>query len=185
MKKVSIIFLLSIIISLTVIGFQNAQNDGGRYAMNAEQEQYLRLHIRADSNEEDAQTVKYKIRDELIDYLTPIVAECSSRELAISAIQENTEALQTLANGVLRQNGFAYTAVVKLCIEQFPTRQYGSLTLPAGEYMAMIVELGKAKGDNWWCVIYPPLCFVGEVSSGKNVVYKSKILEIIQSFQAK
>ena len=182
MKKVCIIFLLSIIISLTAFGLQNTPKDGGMVALNT---QYLRLHIRADSNETQAQQVKYKVRDTLVEYLTPIVADCPTRDAAAEAVQQHAPTMQALANGVLQQNGFAYTAAVKLCVEQFPTRKYGEHTLPAGEYLALIVELGKAKGDNWWCVIYPPLCFVGEATEGANVVYKSKILEIIQAFQTK
>ena len=185
MKKVCIIFLLSIIISLTAVGCQTVQKDGGMYALNGINTQYLRMHIRADSNETADQKVKYAVRDALVEYLTPIVAECPTRNEALQAVNANVFNLQTLANGVLQSSGFAYTANVKLCIEQFPTRTYGEYTLPAGEYTALIVELGRAGGDNWWCVIYPPLCFVGEPTSGNNIVYKSKILEIIQRFQSK
>ena len=85
------------------------------------------------------------------------------------------------AERVLQANGFSYGARVDLKKEKFPTRVYGEYTLPAGEYAALIVRLGRGNGDNWWCVVYPPLCFAGE--AGQNIIYKSKIQEIIQNWK--
>ena len=82
---------------------------------------------------------------------------------------------------MLARNGFDYAARAEVRTEEFPTRVYGDYTLPAGTYTALIVELGSGKGDNWWCVVYPPLCFAG--SSQGNVVYKSKIAEIIENWK--
>ena len=87
--------------------------------------------------------------------------------------------IERVAARVLRENGFSYGARASLRREQFPTRVYADATLEAGEYDALILELGSGKGDNWWCVVYPPLCFT---SGNGNVVYKSKIAEIIKRF---
>ena len=87
--------------------------------------------------------------------------------------------IERVAEEVLRQNGFAYGARARLKKEEFPTRVYDGVTLEAGVYDALILELGAGKGDNWWCVIYPPLCFTG---GNANVVYRSKIAEIIARF---
>ncbi|MBO5240212.1 MAG: stage II sporulation protein R [Clostridia bacterium] len=176
MKKVCIIFLLSIIISLTVFGFSG---EFGQTALKSGE--YLRIHIRADSNEAEAQAVKYLVRDGLVDYLTPIVAECETKTQAINGVRENLFGIEKKAERILSQNGFFYGARASLKKESFPTRVYGDYTLPAGEYTALIVELGEGKGDNWWCVVYPPLCFAAP--SGGNVVYKSKILEIIENWK--
>jgi cysteinyl-tRNA synthetase len=81
----------------------------------------------------------------------------------------------------LIEKGFAYAARATVRKEYFPTRVYGEYTLPAGEYLALVVELGKAEGQNWWCVIYPPLCFAGE--QGVPIRYKSRIAEIIQAWK--
>ncbi len=186
MKKVCIIFLLSIIISLTAVGLKiPAENKKGwgMVEMNTVNTEYLRIHIRADSNDEEAQKVKYEVRNALINYLTPIVAECHTREEAVEKMQQNTLGIEAVADNVLQKAGFSYQSKAQLKVESFPTRSYGALTLPAGEYLALIIQLGAGAGDNWWCVIYPPLCFVGNVNDGKNFVYKSKILEIIRSFQ--
>lgn len=180
MKKVCIIFLLSIIISLTAVG----AFDGGRYALNNEnsvQTEYLRVHIRADSNEKEAQEVKYKVRDEVTAYLTPLVAKYQTKAEAVKGISLKLQAIARVAESTLRENGFSYGATAEIRQEVFPTRVYGDFVLESGEYTALIIELGSGKGDNWWCVVYPPLCFTAP--KGQNIVYKSKILEIIQKFK--
>lgn len=184
MKKICIIFLLSVIISLTAIGFGGFSQKGDTMsALNGQNSisrtEYLRIHIRADSNESEAQAVKYRVRDRLVEYLTPIVADCSTKEQAERKIAARLQELSAAAEEVLCANGFTYGAKAELATEDFPTRVYESYTLPAGKYSALIVYLGRGEGDNWWCVVYPPLCFVATTS---DVVYKSKIKEIIDRF---
>ncbi len=176
MKNVCIIFLLSIIISLTAFGFTQSSKET---AQSAETSKYLRMHIRADSNASDAQAVKYTVRDRVVEYLTPLVAEYETKTQATAGIQAHLQEIAGVATTVLREKGFAYGASASLETETFPTRVYGEYTLPAGEYTALILRLGKGEGDNWWCVVYPPLCFA---ATCENVVYKSKILEIIDRF---
>ncbi len=176
MKKICIIFLLSIIISVTAFGavFTKTEPD-------VSTGEYLRIHIRADSNAESAQAVKYQVRDELVAYLTPLVAEYGSRDEALTGVAQRLAELESRAEGVLAKNGFSYGARVELKKEKFPSRIYGEYTLPAGEYTALIVYLGCGAGDNWWCVIYPPLCFAA--ADGQNVLYRSKISEIIRKWR--
>ena len=90
-------------------------------------------------------------------------------------------AIEEVAKEILRENGFSYGAKASLRREDFPTRVYDGVTLEAGVYDALILELGSGKGDNWWCVVYPPLCFT---SGNGNIVYKSMIAEIIKKFFA-
>ena len=142
-------------------------------------EEYLRIHIRADSNEDCAQAVKYKVRAEVVAYLTPLVAPYTSKAAAAQGIAQNLHQICAVAEGTLRQEGFLYGATAEVTVEHFPTRVYGDYTLPAGEYTALIVRLGRGEGDNWWCVVYPPLCFA---ATDTNVIYKSKIKEIIEKF---
>lgn len=176
MKKGCIIFLLSFIISVTALGFSGIWKK-----QTPVYQDYLRIHIRANSNDEREQAVKYQIRDEIVEYLTPLVAEYQTQAEAVSGVETQLGAIEKLADKVLKEQGFSYTAKAKITKEVFPTRAYGEYTLPYGEYAALVVELGSGKGDNWWCVVYPPLCF----TATQNVVYKSKILEIIRSFQAR
>ena len=188
MKKFCIIFLLSIIISLTAVGVWGrfggeTQNNAPMYATNINTDEYLRIHIRADSNEKNAQEVKYCVRDRVVEYLTPMVAECQTKAQATQGIAQNLDGIARVAARVLQEKGFAYGAYAELKTETFPTRVYDGVTLPAGEYSALIIYLGAGAGDNWWCVVYPPLCFSSP--TGENIVYKSKIMEIIQCFQQK
>lgn len=152
---------------------------GERGGESGEREAYLRIHIRADSNGEADQAVKYKVRDKVVEYLTPIVAECKTKEEAMRRIRANLSGVEQAAAGVLLQNGFGYGARADLEREEFPTRVYENVTLGAGVYDALILRLGSGEGDNWWCVVYPPLCFSG---GNGNIVYQSKIAEIIRSF---
>lgn len=141
--------------------------------------EYLRIHIRADSNDEVAQSVKYKVRDGVVEFLTPYIAVANTKEKAEKMLSSKLKDIENVADGVLKANGFSYTAHAYLNNEKFPTRVYDGVTLESGFYDALIIELGSGKGDNWWCVVYPPLCFYSENS---NVVLKSKIKEIIDGF---
>ena len=184
MKKICIIFLLSIIISLTVVGFWGySTNEAPMYALNAQSQvivdEYLRIHIRADSNEDGAQAVKYKVRDGVVSYLTPLVADYDTKREAMQGIAQNLSGITAVAERILRQEGYSYGATAEIKTEDFPTRVYGDYTLPAGDYTALIIRLGEGRGDNWWCVVYPPLCFA---ATDTGVVYKSKIKEIIDEF---
>ena len=143
--------------------------------------EYLRIHIRANSNDAADQNVKYKVKTAVVEYLTPFIAECKTKEQAKKTIESQLIDIEKTADKVLKANGYSYTAKAKVCNEEFPTRTYDDLTLESGYYDALIIGLGEAEGDNWWCVVYPPLCFVG---SGTNYVYKSKIKEIIDAFFA-
>lgn len=172
MKKCCITVLIITIIILSAMAIEPLQTP---------KKEYLRIHIRADSNEAPAQTVKYKVKDAVVEYLIPFIAECKTKEQAKTMLSERLEEVERVADSVLLSNGYDYTAKARLGAEEFPTRVYDSLTLEQGIYDALIIELGKGEGANWWCVVYPPLCFTG----GEQTVYKSKILEIINSFKSK
>lgn len=171
MKKIGIIFSSLIIMLLIILGTTYKQVN----------KDYLRIHIRANSNAEVDQLIKYKIKDSVVQVLTPFIASCSNFDDVKQVLSDNLTVVDSVANTILKENGFTYIAKSKLCEEEFPTRTYNGFTLEAGLYDAIIVELGEAKGDNWWCVVYPPLCFVNS-SSGSNVVYRSRILDLIQKF---
>ncbi len=174
MKKFAVV--LTLLIAICAIAFAFGKPAP---APAEEQAAYLRVHIRADSNEAEAQAVKYRVRDAVVEALTPTVAGCATKEEAMKKIGAQLGGLEAVAERVLKENGFSYGARASLRKEQFPTRVYDGVTLQAGVYDALIIELGSGRGDNWWCVVYPPLCFK---SGGENVVYKSLIAELIRSF---
>lgn len=141
---------------------------------------YLRLHIRANSNSEIDQNIKYEIKDELVEFLTPYFCNVTSKNEAVEIVNNLKEKMSEICVDVLKKNGFNYSANVKINNEYFPTRTYSNTTLESGYYDAVIVELGEAVGDNWWCVMYPPLCFITRENQ-TEITFKSKIAEWFKS----
>lgn len=168
MKKLGVIIVL-ILGVLAVIMFL-PQEESGDY-------DYLRLHIRANSNLSIDQNVKYEIKTELVEFLTPYFSEAESKDEAIALVKSLTLRMEAICDNVLKSKGFSYRSNVKINNEYFPTRTYANTTLESGYYDAVIVELGTAQGDNWWCVMYPPLCFVNNFETSTQINYKSKIVE--------
>ena len=168
MKRFAVIALLVAMICMIVCAFSQQ-----------EESDYLRMHIRANSNSQSDQAVKYEVRDAVVALLTPVVAACESREEALSAVSGALDEVAATAEAVLQAAGFSYGARASLKREECPTRVYEGVTLEAGVYDALILELGTGEGDNWWCVVYPPLCFAGE---GGDIRYQSRILELIRRF---
>ena len=174
MKKICILFLSLFIITLTVFSLPtfSPKDPAAR--------EYLRIHIRANSDSAEDQAVKYLVRDSLVDAVTPWVAACETKDEAMAAVKSHEEQIASVCTGVLEENGFFYGARAEVRRERFPTRVYEEYTLKAGEYDALVVELGSGEGQNWWCCIYPPLCFTP--TGAGNIRYRSKIAEIIETF---
>lgn len=175
MKKILIVSLTVVIVVLMILGLSiNKEN------YSSENSEILRIHIRANSNSSVDQQVKYEIKNQLVDYMIPMLKNIETKQDVEDVIIENKSQLEKFIDNILKQKGFTYTSNIKLSYEEFPTRVYDGVTFESGFYDALIVELGSAQGNNWWCVIYPPICFTEYSNkSGVKVVYKSKIMEII------
>lgn len=145
------------------------------------QVEYLRIHIRANSNDVGDQGVKYKVKEGVVDVLIPLLAEIESFEQAKQVMSENFDLIEETANNILAKEGFAYKAKAKIDNEYFPTRVYDNLTLEEGYYDALILNLGSGEGNNWWCLVYPAFCFTQSQSS-ENAIYISKIWETIKKW---
>ena len=128
-------------------------------------ESVFRLHVIANSNSEEDQNLKYIVRDALISYMNNISKDASSKEEAISIARSHKDDFYNIAIDTIKDNGFDYDVKISIGNFSFPTKKYGDISLPAGYYDALKVEIGNASGENWWCVMFPPLCFV-DVSSG-------------------
>ncbi len=123
---------------------------------------FIRLHVLANSDEDFDQKLKLKVRDRIIKETEGIFDDNSDFAVAKEEIQLNMEKIQKCAEDEIAKNGYDYPVSVRLGKSDFPTKEYGDLVLPKGEYEALRVEIGKAEGQNWWCVLFPPLCFVDE-----------------------
>ena len=142
-------------------------------------ESCIRIHIRANSNSEADQTVKLAVRDEITAYLQTALANCKDKSDAASVLSKERNNLIRIANNTLAANGFDYKSSIRIDNEYFPDRVYEDYTFPAGNYDAVVINLGSGNGDNWWCVAFPPLCFVPSTQGGEKIVYKSWIKETL------
>lgn len=125
----------------------------------------FRLHVIANSNSKEDQDLKYKVRDSLLNYMNNICKNCSSKEEAINLVTAHQDEFKQVALQTIKDNGYSYNINIEIGNFEFPTKQYGDISLPAGFYDALKVEIGNANGRNWWCVMFPSLCFI-DVSSG-------------------
>lgn len=121
---------------------------------------FFRLHILANSDSQEDQALKYLVRDELISYMNQLCKDVSSKEEVIRLANAHQEDFKNIAENVISENGFSYPVNVEIGSFSFPTKHYGNLSLPAGIYDALRISIGKAEGQNWWCVLFPPLCFI-------------------------
>ncbi len=129
----------------------------GAWAQGRQQElssSLVRLHVIAASDEPEEQELKLRVRDSVLEYLTPLLDESESPEDAQSVISKNLGSIQQAASRCAEGRRVRVT----LGSEYYPTREYESFTLPAGQYRSLRVILGEGKGHNWWCVVFPPLC---------------------------
>lgn len=118
----------------------------------------LRLHIPANSDSEEDQAIKLRLRDELLAEFGSELSLCGDLDSASARARELLPEIERSANEFLRENGFSYGAKAELVEMWFTTREYDRLILPAGNYTALRVTLGSGEGHNWWCVIFPQLC---------------------------
>jgi len=120
----------------------------------------IRFHVIANSDSKEDQALKLKIKEALTEALRPQLENAKDINEARTLLSDNLSTLETLSNDIIHENGYTYTASATIERGYFPLKVYGDLSLPPGEYEAVRVELGSAAGQNWWCIMFPPLCFV-------------------------
>ena len=171
--KLKAIIILSVLLFLytTICAISYAENVSTDIA-----ESVFRLHILANSDSKEDQELKIKVRNFLLDYMNSLCSNCKSKEEAIILVEQNKEKFREIALNTVKENGYNYDVKINIGNFQFPTKNYGDISLPAGFYDALRVEIGEAKGQNWWCVMFPPLCFV-DISSGIVPDESKKLME--------
>lgn len=118
----------------------------------------VRLHVLANSDSEEDQALKLRVRDAVLEQATAILERSADRREAESRLRGQLLELERTAEKEIQTAGYSYPVTVKLENTDFPTKEYGGFTLPAGEYLALRVIIGEGQGKNWWCVVFPPLC---------------------------
>ena len=139
----------------------------------------VRLHIRAASDEKEDQATKLAVRDRVLELVSAELSGGLSRADAEEVIRGMLGEIKTVAEGVVRERGYTYGVTVSLGEEYFPTREYEGFTLPSGTYTSLVIELGGGEGQNWWCVMYPPLCLGASVDDSA-VAYSDSEVRLIR-----
>jgi len=122
--------------------------------------QLIRFHVLANSDSAEDQALKLLVRDGILDTLKEPLGDCETISDTREAIIRNISNIKTRAEEIIKENGYSYPVSVTLARDVFPVKTYGDITLPPGEYEALRVVIGAGAGKNWWCVMFPPLCFV-------------------------
>jgi len=141
------------------------------------QNSVLRFHVIADSNNPRDQQLKLMVRDAVLEYLRPELSGAQDQAVASRLIQKKLPQIQEIATATLRDAGCADKVQVFLGTFDFPARAYGQVTLPAGSYRALRIVLGKGEGKNWWCCLFPPLCYVDLTRSGRELAEHDLLLQ--------
>lgn len=120
----------------------------------------LRFHVRANSDSDADQALKLRVRDRVLQEYGSFLQGCSSKAESMEALKNRKAEIAAVAADEIAKAGYNYPVTVALVREDFPVKQYGNLTFPAGVYDALRIEIGAAQGHNWWCVLYPQMCYV-------------------------
>ncbi|MCE5287003.1 MAG: stage II sporulation protein R [Pelosinus sp.] len=148
----------------------------------------IRLHVLANSDSKEDQALKLKVRDAIIAYLEPLLSNAEDAAAARRIVGEQRENLILAARQVILANGADYKVRIQLGTFDFPIKTYGELVLPAGKYEAVRVLIGQGEGSNWWCVLFPPLCFIDITNAAatqnnqdkeREVEFRSKLAELL------
>ncbi|MFR4987024.1 MAG: stage II sporulation protein R [Lachnospirales bacterium] len=161
LKKEKNILLLSIFIGTFItLVFMLATKSYSYNIQKGIADEVIRLHVLANSDEDYDQQLKIKVKDGIVKMLENELNNSMSKDETRIILLQNLDKIEDKAKEIIEENGYNYNVSAKITFDDFPTKQYGDVVLPAGEYEALKVEIGEAKGKNWWCVMFPPLCFL-------------------------
>ena len=175
----TLVFLVLLAAAVAVALLLASCDAGGKDSPATHADSVVRVHIRANSNTTEDQGVKLEVRDALTGYLTEVLNGTEDKAAALAVLDGERGNIAKIAQDELYRNGFDYKVRVELKREVFPERVYDGYVFPEGEYDALIVSLGEGVGDNWWCVAFPPLCFV-PADGDEKIVYKSWVKEMLE-----
>ncbi|MDZ5253160.1 stage II sporulation protein R [Clostridium sp. LIBA-8841] len=169
MKKVlSILFLGILVFSIvgTSLNKRQALGVSEENVVEDISEKLIRFHVLANSDSNIDQQLKMKVKDEVLKYILPILNESESLEESREILKREDGNIIEIAENCIKEEGFNYTVETTLTRENFPVKEYGNIVLPQGEYEAYRILIGEGEGQNWWCVMFPPLCFI-DVTKGQ------------------
>lgn len=204
-NKAGWIFILAATIMLVIAGGRLYSDSEERQLQKGIASNIIRFHVRAESDSKEDQWLKLQVKEAVLAYISPVLSKSQSVDESRQLLYNESENIRDVAAATLRSLGDESDVNVYFENCYFPMKTYGDMTFPPGEYEAFRVDIGEAQGKNWWCVLYPPLCFVdavyGEVPeeskeelkgvlteeeysmvSGENVKFRFKYLRIFNRF---
>ena len=152
-----LILLFNLLVFISAITYSNA-------VFSDISDSVFRLHVIANSDTQEDQDLKLKVRDSILEYINNTTTNINSKEEFINYAQSHIEELKNVAETRIKQEGYSYKVNVEIGNFPFPTKTYGNITFPSGNYDGLKIKIGKAEGQNWWCVMFPPLCFIDNTS---------------------
>lgn len=152
MYKRILIATFTIIGLYVLLGFLPIHSEAAIY------DNVLRLHVLANSDSSEDQALKLEVRDRILEETATLFNDCKSKDEARAAVESNLDKIREIAEQTVREAGYDYSVSVSLGEEEYPTKNYEECCFPAGEYLSLRVMIGEAEGENWWCVLFPPLC---------------------------
>ena len=204
-NKAGWVFILAATIMLVIAGGRLYSDSEERQLQKGIASNIIRFHVRAESDSKEDQWLKLQVKEAVLAYISPVLSKSQSVDESRQLLYNESENIRNVAAATLRSLGDESDVNVYFENCYFPMKTYGDMTFPPGEYEASRVDIGEAQGKNWWCVLYPPLCFVdavyGEVPeeskeelkgvlteeeysmvSGENVKFRFKYLKIFNRF---
>ena len=156
-KKLNFILILTILvfIYIALLSFNYSKAVSSNLS-----DSVFRLHIIANSDSSADQELKLKVRDNIINYMNTLTSSSSDKKDVISMVNNHLDSFKEIALNTIKGNGYNYDVNIEIGNFHFPTKSYGDISFPAGNYDALNIKIGNAIGQNWWCVLFPPLCFV-------------------------
>ena len=163
MKKI-LIFCSVLFLTIMVIGLLPVSGEDKIY------DDVIRLHVLANSDSEEDQALKLKVRDGVIEKVSELLEDCEGREEAIEVLsrEESQREIERTAAEIISGEGYGYSVKVSLGEEEYPRKNYDSLCFPSGTYTSLRVQIGEAEGQNWWCVLFPQLCLGAATRSNEQ-----------------
>ncbi len=130
----------------------------------------IRLHVIANSDSDADQALKLEVRDRVLDFTTTVLQRSADMEDAQVRLREELTRIEDIAQREIAAQGYDYPVTAQLASTEFPLKEYDGFSLPAGEYMALRLVIGEGEGQNWWCVVYPPLCTAAATDMHRTAV---------------
>ncbi len=158
--KTYILSILLVILMVSAVVYDYEKNATKAAVLEGISDSLIRFHVIANSDTDEDQQLKLKVRDAVLAKMTGILSESESIDETRQLIYDHMDMMNEIAGTIIKDHDYDYKVDISLKLEQFPLKAYGDIILPPGKYEALLIEIGEAKGKNWWCVMFPPLCFV-------------------------